>query len=425
MSPALFEDLRFQGYNPRTLLDIGAHLGAFSVQFLQTFPDCIPTLVEPNPHCQDDLAGLSFERHAFAASDRPGRGEMFLSREWLQSTGSSLYRETTAFFRDEVLLRAEVDKARIDDVFAGRTFDFVKIDTQGAELDVLTGGRAVLSKADYILVEVSFVEYNAGGAKAEAVFATLADMGFRCRDAAEFHRLRGVENGALIQMDFLFERCVQRPTQNIRYAALNGHAPLLDWLKARKSACPDFRVINVGAATEPWSGAVLDATIDISPRADAPLHFTGNLNDPRSWDEVLRHVSRHGRFAYAICSHTLADLAYPAMVLEMLPRIADAGYIAVPSRFLEALRPEGPYRGFIHHRWILDSVDGELVIAPKIGLLEYLSLNGEGDWAAAPDRYEFQMIWRRAIAFSSLNGDYLGPSREAVIAYYAKFLDRN
>ena len=120
----------------------------------------------------------------------------------------------------------------------------------------------------------------------------------------------------------------------------------------------------------------------------------------------------------------LIAIAYPAMALEMLPRIAEAGYIAVPSRYLEALRPEGPYRGFIHHRWVLDSLDDELILAPKIGLLEYLALAGEAGWPAAPDRFEFQVIWRGAIAFTPLNNDYLGPTRGDVIGYYARFLDR-
>ena len=424
MKTHILRDLRFQGYRPKTMLDIGAHIGSFTMEFLQTFPDCVPTMVEPNPHCQESLAKLPFERHAFAASSQSGEAEMFLTKEWLQSTGSSLYRENTAYFRDEVVIKETVPTARVDEAFAGRRFDFVKIDTQGAELDVLLGGAAVIALADYILVEVSFVEYNAGGAKAEAVFAQLSAMGFRCGEAADFHRLAGVENGALLQMDFLFERLVQRPSQNYRYAGLHAHDELLDWLKDRKARCPGFSVIDVGAAANPWSAEVLDATFDMNDCAVVPLQFKGNFNDARSWDPILRHVSRHGRFSYAICSHTLEDLAYPAMALEMLPRIADAGYISVPSRFLESMRPEGPYRGYIHHRWILDGVGDELVIAPKLGVLEYLGLNGEAAYPETPEKFEFQMIWRGAIAFAPMNGDYLGPTREAVIGYYSQFLDR-
>jgi FkbM family methyltransferase len=219
MNKDALKDLQLQGYRPRTLLDVGAHIGSFTREFLEFFPECTPTLIEPNPFCGPQLAMLGYEQYGVAASNAPGRAELFLTKEWLQSTGVSLYRENTAHFRDEVIVKHAVDTARIDDLFHGRRFDFVKIDTQGAELDVLRGGETVLRQADYILVEVSLVEYNAGGARAEAVFAQLTSMGFRCADVTEFHRLAGVQDGNLLQMDFLFGRRVEHPALTITYGA--------------------------------------------------------------------------------------------------------------------------------------------------------------------------------------------------------------
>jgi len=96
----------------------------------------------------------------------------------------------------------------------------------------------------------------------------------------------------------------------------------------------------------------------------------------------------------------------------------------VPSRYLESLQPEGPYRGFIHHRWVLDQLDGTLVLAPKVAVLEHMQLAAEAGWAGRPDRFEFQLHWRGAIAFAPLNGDYLGPNRDHVIGLLRGFLDR-
>lgn len=213
MSRPHLEALRREGYAPRTLLDVGAHLGEFTQGFLEVFPGCLPTLIEPNPHCRDALLRLPFERHAVAASDGAGTGVLFLSKDWLQSTGSSLYRENTAYFDDETAIRHEVEKARIDDLLAGRQFDFVKIDTQGSELDVLVGGETVLARADFILIEVALVDYNIGGAQAEDIFAKMAQMGFRCADVMEFSRFPQVQDNALLQIDVLFERAdrIRRP----------------------------------------------------------------------------------------------------------------------------------------------------------------------------------------------------------------------
>ena len=200
------EALKREGYAPRTMLDIGAHVGDFTREFVQVFPACAPTLIEPNPHCQDDLSRLPFERHAVAASRENGTAELYLSRQWLQSTGSSLYRENSEYFDDETAFVHPVPKVRIDDLFPGRRFDFVKIDTQGSEVDVLAGGQAVLSKADYILIEVSLVDYNIGGATPEAVFEQMAAMGFKCADIVEFNRFPQIRDNALLQIDVLFER---------------------------------------------------------------------------------------------------------------------------------------------------------------------------------------------------------------------------
>ncbi len=200
------EALRREGYAPRTMLDIGAHIGDFTREFLQVFPACAPTLIEPNPYCQEDLAKLPFERHVVAASSSNGKAELFLSREWLQSTGSSLYRENSEYFDDQRAFTHEVAKVRLDDLLPGRRFDFVKIDTQGSEVDILVGGRDLLSKADYILIEVSLVDYNIGGAAPEAVFAQMAAMGFKCAGIVEFNRMPQIRDNALLQIDVLFER---------------------------------------------------------------------------------------------------------------------------------------------------------------------------------------------------------------------------
>ncbi|SNS40625.1 MULTISPECIES: FkbM family methyltransferase [unclassified Azospirillum] len=424
MRAGTLEALWYAGYGPRTLLDVGAHMGAFTASFMQVFPHVQPVLVEPNPHCQEALAQLPFERHAVAAAAENGERELFLTSEWLQSTGTSLYRENTAFFRDEVVVKHPVQAVRLDDLFAGRRFDFVKIDVQGAELEVLQGGQHLIRQADYVLLEVSLVEYNLGGALAEQIFAAMAELGFRCADALEFHRLQGTFDGNLLQIDFLFERGVRRPSQTHRYAAMHDHGPLLAHLAALKARHPDFTVIDVGAAANPWSAPVLDATLDFNACAAAPLNFHGNINDPRAWEPVLSHVARHGRFSFCICSHTLEDLAYPAVALEMMPRIAEAGYIAVPSRYVELVRPEGPWRGYIHHRWILDMVDHRLVIAPKLPIWEYLPIEKETEWAADPSRFELQMTWRGGINFTPLNGDYMGPSSAAVIQMMSNFGNR-
>ena len=340
-------ELRFCAAAPRSLLDVGAHLGGFSRAMLAAAPGCVATLIEPNPHCHEALANTGLELHRVAASDSAGEALLHLTREWPQSTGASIYRENTDFFRDAVLERVAVPRARLDDLFPDRRFDFIKIDTQGSELDVLRGGPALLRQADHVLIEISLVEYNEGGARPEAVFAAMADLGFRPAQVAEFHRLRGVHDGGLLQIDVLFERTAPRIAQQAWTAPDRFDPGLLRWLAGRVQREPGFRVAKL---------------------------------DQPDWGAWLAHAGRYGRFGFVLCD----GLAEPAMTLELLPRIAEAGAI---------------------------------------------SLAGDAEWAvlAAPDGWQFtprrnpttgftHLYWRGALAFALVDASPLTELRRALLA---------
>ena len=61
---------------------------------------------------------------------------------------------------------------------------------------------------------------------------------------------------------------------------------------------------------------------------------------------------------------------------------------------------------------------------PKIPLLDFLTFDHEAAWAKAPERFQFQLFWRGGIEFSVLNGDYLGPNKDAVLEMYTNFFGR-
>ena len=318
-------ELRYSASAPRTLLDVGAHLGGFARAMLAAAPGCVATLVEPNPHCHDALAATGLELHRVAASDGAGEAMLNLTREWLQSTGASLYRENTDFFRDEVLEQVSVPRARLDDLFPGRRFDFIKIDTQGAELDVLRGGAALLRQADHVLIEISLVEFNQGGARPEAVFAAMAELGFRPVRVPEFHRLRGVQEDALLQIDVLFEHAAPRAGQQAWSSPERFDAGLLGWLAGRVRREPGFRVVKL----------------------EAP-----------DWGALLAHAGRHGRFGFVLCD----GIGEPGMLLDILPRIAEAGVLslagdaewavsAAADTWHFAPRGEASTPGFAHLYW--------------------------------------------------------------------------
>lgn len=324
MTRKVLESLRDQGYEPASMLDVGANVGGFTEGFLQVYPDCVPTLVEPNPYCEADLAKLGFERHMVAASDQAGVAELFLSKDWLQSTGVSLYREDTHYFSEDKVLKHAVPKVRIDDLFAGRRFDFVKIDTQGAEVDVLKGGATVLAEADYILLEVSMVEYNIGGAKAEDVFAQLESMGFHCSEVVEFHRLDDVRENGLLQIDVLFERRGKRASP-----ATDALFRLGQTLAGEGRTDEALTVFENLAALRPRDEAVLRALIEIYTAQDRTLEVLralrairlGRTNPNSLLAEIQdRALPAIGKFnAHLEAGETVQAERYAAALVALIP----------------------------------------------------------------------------------------------------------
>lgn len=178
---------------------------------------------------------------------------------------------------------------------------------------------------------------------------------------------------------------------------------------------PKFTIIDVGASANPWTAEVLDAIFDFKPIVFDKQFFSGNLNEYEAWLPVIAYAQKHGKFSYSVCSHTLEDIAYPMLALRMLPQIAEAGFISMPSHFREFKRDiEGPWRGFIHHRWIYSPGNNELLVAPKIPYIEFM----ENVPQCVPENEEFQIYWEKEIPFKILNDDYLGPNVGYVRQYY-------
>jgi len=199
---------------------------------------------------------------------------------------------------------------------------------------------------------------------------------------------------------------------------------IIETVKQMKRNDPSITVIDIGGSISGWSSTIADAIVDINPvQSETNIRFFKvNINDERSWSSVLDYVKENGKFSYAICSHTIEDICNPACVLRILPEIAVRGTIAVPSKYHEFSRVEGPYLGYIHHRWIYDIRNGKLIGYPKLGFLEhYTKLHS---LARKEDTYsQISFQWDQDIPYSFVNNDYLGPDVNSVCQYYLSLLD--
>jgi FkbM family methyltransferase len=128
------------------------------------------------------------------------------SSAYAPGTGDSLYLERTdAYAADAVIATRHVTR-RIDglvDELKWPLPDFIKLDTQGSELDILRGGPNVLAHARGLQIECNLQRYNEGAPMLSEIVAFAEAAGFRIYDIAQFHFNKKQE---LLQADVIFVR---------------------------------------------------------------------------------------------------------------------------------------------------------------------------------------------------------------------------
>ena len=186
----------------KTIFDIGAHKGRWSLEMLDFMPDAKFILFEANPLHKSDLENTGLP-HFISVLTKPGCStvEFFSLTDDKGSTGGSMYKEKTAPYK-AVHPRA-LPAATLAEFCSEANLpqpDLIKIDTQGSELDVMEGGRAIFSASKYILIEMQLFQCNEGAPSFDQYLTKLRELGFLPIALAEVHHFGPV----IHQVDFLF-----------------------------------------------------------------------------------------------------------------------------------------------------------------------------------------------------------------------------
>jgi FkbM family methyltransferase len=190
--------------NPKRFLDIGAHTGEFTQNILRLAPECQVVMVEANPNCEPYLQKLNHGYDILALSNKQGKAELFVEKANMLGTGASLYKENTEWYADGKFDKVEVELDTLDNkkYFGYEVIDLVKLDVQGAELDILEGGRKTITRSKYVLIETSLVVYNHGAPLVDAIVPKMKEYGFYIEDILDYLKFN---KNQISQMDILFK----------------------------------------------------------------------------------------------------------------------------------------------------------------------------------------------------------------------------
>ncbi len=207
---SFLEDVKARGLIPRGILDVGAHKGNWTRAALRIFPGTPVTLIEPLDEMEERLSELVREvpgcHYIKAGAGRTdGERELTVSRDLYGSSYLTNPTEGVDVGTEEPIRRKTLVKT-IDgilrDSFPAFEPDLIKLDTQGYELEVLSGADSVFGRTELFIVETSLYQFMPGMPSTREVIAFMADRGYELYDVTEY--LRRPLDGALGQIDLAF-----------------------------------------------------------------------------------------------------------------------------------------------------------------------------------------------------------------------------
>lgn len=191
------------GLNIRSVFDVGAASGTWPLY--RAFPSARHLLVEPleefYPTLEHVVTQLSqAELICAAATRKTGKTSIHVHPDLV---GSSFYKEDEDSNVNGV--ERTIQGITLDDICVekgARSPYLIKVDTQGAELDVLSGAEQILSETEMVILEVSFFKFFNGGPQFYDCIQFMHDRGFVVYDIFDL-QYRLLDN-AMSQVDIAF-----------------------------------------------------------------------------------------------------------------------------------------------------------------------------------------------------------------------------
>lgn len=172
--------LKESGVEPRIIYDIGACVLHWTHEANKIWPDAEIIVFDAFEECAFLYKEEHYKYHAGVLSHTDGSVVKFYQNNLLPG-GNSYYRENSACFPESCAI--EKITSTLDTVVRTRKFplpDFIKIDVQGAEKDILIGASSTLKNVHHLIVEMQRVDYNAGAPKVDETLPYIESLGFKC-----------------------------------------------------------------------------------------------------------------------------------------------------------------------------------------------------------------------------------------------------
>ena len=180
-------NLKNEGFEPRVIYDIGACVLHWTNEARRVWDQAEYVVFEAMDSSEFLFKESGLQYHMGVLSDETGKEVDFYQND-VHPGGNSYYKEneevnpeTVNYFNESHCRRLKT--VTLDAVRRLKNFpmpDMIKMDVQGAELDVLKGAVETLTTVKHVILELQVVEYNKGAPLKDDVIAYMDQQGFDC-----------------------------------------------------------------------------------------------------------------------------------------------------------------------------------------------------------------------------------------------------
>lgn len=195
------QNLKKKNFSPAVVIDIGAYEGHWTVDLLEVFPSARVLMVEAQKSKESFLEKIkqqypNTDYTISLLSSADGAEKYFYENE----TASHISEVPDKDFSYHVIQSRTLDSLLQEKQFPQP--DFLKLDVQGHEMEVLKGASKALFHAQICLLEVSMIDLGGQGPLLLDMLHFMDEKGFQAYDICQF--MRRPFDKALYQMDVLF-----------------------------------------------------------------------------------------------------------------------------------------------------------------------------------------------------------------------------
>ena len=178
--------LKSLNVSPKVIYDIGGCVLHWTNEAKRIWPNAEYVVFEAIPECEFLYKENNLQYHIGILSDKNNK-EISFYQNVFHPGGSSYYRENEQISPQALNLYTDNNKK----IYKSKTLDtvinlkklplpdLIKMDVQGAELDVLKGAEKALKHCKDLILELQIVEYNKGAPLKDEVINYVEQLGFK------------------------------------------------------------------------------------------------------------------------------------------------------------------------------------------------------------------------------------------------------